>query len=230
MTYSRQNPSARYLELLAQYRSLHEHGESQLGLGAEHTFTGKRLLPHVGRIKALLDRTGARTVLDYGCGKGMQYEPFEWRTDDGTVYPGVLDYWDIDCVHCYDPAYAPYSALPTETFDAVICTDVLEHCPEDDIEWIVDEIFGYARKFVYANVACYPAQKHLPNGENAHCTVRPASWWRELLTRAAARRPGLLWEVWVQTIEQAPSGARLKEECLSGQGPAIEAVAGALRS
>jgi hypothetical protein len=230
MTFNRHSPSGRYLELLEQYRNLHERGEPLLGLGAEKTFSGQSLMPHVGRIKALLDRTDARTVLDYGCGKGQQYGPIELRAADGVVYPSVLDYWDVDCVHCYDPAYVPYSELPKETFDAVVCTDVLEHCPEDDIGWILDELFGYARKFVYANVACFPAKKHLPNGENAHCTVRPASWWQALLAQAAARRPGVLWEVWVQTIEEAPSGSRLREQCLSGQAAANEAVVGVPRS
>ena len=50
---------------------------------------------------------------------------------------------------------------------------------------IVAEIFSYARRFVYVNVACYPAEKRLPNGENAHCTVRPPEWWAKLYGDAA---------------------------------------------
>jgi hypothetical protein len=76
----------------------------------------------------------------------------------------------------------------------VICTDVLEHCPEEDIAWILDELFAFARKFVYANVACFPARKQLPSGGNAHCTVKPVKWWEEQIVRAARARPELLYE------------------------------------
>ncbi len=94
-------------------------------------------------------------------------------------------------MRCYDPGYAPHSARPPGRFDGVISTDVLEHCPEEDLAWILEEIFGYATRFVYLNVACYPARKTLPNGENAHATVRPPDWWRDKV--AAASRPELKW-------------------------------------
>lgn len=83
---------------------------------------------------------------------------------------------------------------------------MLEHCPEEDIEWIVDELFSYAKKFVFAVAACYPAQKHLPNGENAHCTIKPVEWWKDLLQETAARYPGVIYEVWVQTVQDATEG------------------------
>ncbi len=93
-------------------------------------------------------------------------------------------------IRCYDPGYAPFSELPEGDFDGVICTDVLEHCAEEDMGWILDELFGFARKFVFANVACFPARKTLPSGGNAHCTIKPAKWWDAQVGRAAAARPG----------------------------------------
>ena len=41
---------------------------------------------------------------------------------------------------------------------------------------VVDEIFNFAREFVYLKVSCCPAKKTLPNGENAHCTIQPPDW------------------------------------------------------
>jgi len=214
MTYSRANPSPRYRELQQMYKQLHEQGEAQLGLPPEKTFNGMSLMPQLARIKALIARTGANTMLDYGCGKGLQYEPRPIKDADGTVHESVIDFWDVAAVHCYDPCYAPYSRLPEGRFDGVISTDVLEHCPEEDVPWIIEEIFGYADRFVYANVACYPAQKHLPNGENAHCTIKPAAWWEEILRAAAAGRPGLVWQVCVQSQVQLPEGLRLQEQMI----------------
>jgi hypothetical protein len=211
MPYSRSNPSPRYTELQRLYRTMHEQGETFLGIPAEKTFPGTSLPPQAGRIKQLIDRTGARVVLDYGCGKGEQYGPRAMTDDAGREWPGILDYWDVDEVVCYDPAYAPYSKFPDGRFDGVISTDVLEHCPEDDMPWIVEEIFGFADRFVFANVACYPARKRLPTGENAHCTIKPDAWWREIFERIAARRAGLLWEVWVDSRVETPEGPRYAE-------------------
>ena len=87
----------------------------------------------------------------------------------------------------YDPAYLPYAQFPQEQSDLVVCTDVLEHCPPEDVPWIVEELFMLARKFVFANIACYPARKYLRNGENAHCTVAPVEWWSEQIWRVAQR-------------------------------------------
>jgi hypothetical protein len=201
--YSRANPSARYRELLQLYARMHVEGETRLGIPPQQTFPGRSLFGHIGRIKRLIERTDSRTILDYGAGKGLQYRPQPIVIDGAHVADGVAEYWDVDEVHCYDPGYAPHSARPQGRFDGVVCTDVLEHCPEEDVPWILGEIFGYARRFVYLNVACYPARKTLPNGENAHVTVRPAEWWRDYV--AAAAPAGMPWELQAETTLESTS-------------------------
>ena len=207
LAYSRECPSPRYREMTELYRRLHREGERRLGLTPEETYPGVSLLPQIQRIKALIDSTGARTILDYGCGKGMQYEPHELRIPGAGVWDGVIEYWDIDEVCCYDPCYERYGKLPQGKFDGVISTDVLEHCIEDDIEWIVAEMFSYAIRFVFASVACYPAKTTLPNGENAHCTLHPLAWWQAVFTTAAARYLDVTWSVAVEQKHGAPAAA-----------------------
>ena len=214
MNYSRTNPSSRYLDLQAMYRQMHQHGEQFLGTPAAETFPGFSLDAQMDRIKDLIARTGAQTLLDYGCGKGQQYGPRIIKDAAGNQWPSVIDYWDIDELECYDPCYEKFSRLPEGKFDGVICTDVLEHCPEEDMGWIVDEIFGYARRFVFANVACYPAKKRLPSGENAHCTIKPVEWWEGLVRDIAARHQGVSWEFWVQSEIKSDNGAQLIEQRL----------------
>lgn len=197
--YSRNHPSPRYQELSSLYRQMHEQGETFLDLRPEETFPGQSLPPQAARIKRLIDLTGARRILDYGSGKGLQYQARDITLPDvpGT-WPSVQDYWDVESIHCYDPAYTPFSELPRGAFDGVISTDVLEHCPEEDMPWILDEIFSYARKFVFANVACYPAKKRLPTGENAHCTIKDMDWWVEQIEQVANKHQGIRYEFWVQ--------------------------------
>lgn len=188
-TYSRQAPSPRYQELVALYKRMHTEGDTVHGIAPEDTFTGKSLPPHAMAIKKLIDSTGARTLLDYGSGKGQQYTWQDIELPDGQTVKDLGTYWGLEEITKYDPGYQEFWTLPSGQFDGVICTDVMEHCPEADVPWIVEELFGFARLFLYVGVACYPAKKVLPNGENAHCTVRPPEWWAEVVREIAARHP-----------------------------------------
>ncbi len=207
MRYRRAQPSPRYVELIDLYRQLHTEGEKSLDLPAEQTFAGQSLLPHVVRIKNMIARTASRTILDYGSGKGFQYLPRQLKDEKGGEWQSIQAYWGIDGIHCYDPGYEPFSKRPQAQFHGVISTDVLEHCPEEDIPWIIDEIFAFATRFVFANIACYPAKKRLPNGENAHCTIRPFSWWEAVLKETSTHHPEVRYEVWLQI----PTGTKLIE-------------------
>jgi hypothetical protein len=210
--YSRRNPSPRYQRLLSMYRQMHREGERHLP--PDETFPGKSLPPQAGHIKRLIGLTGARTLLDYGSGKGRQYMPMPWTDPGGAVHVGIQAWWEAE-VRCYDPAYPPFATLPVGRFDGVISTDVLEHCPEEDIPWIVGELFAFATGFVFANVACFPARKRLPNGQNAHCTIRPLKWWRALVERAARDHPHLLYEFRLQVNERTPQGEARVEKVLT---------------
>lgn len=112
-----------------------------------------------------------RTVLDYGCGKGGLINFLKKKNNQ-------LD------VKGYDPAipkYADYSVLDN-TFDFVVCNDVLEHIPESDIGIIINKILDIASKGVFFNISCREAVHKLPNGDNCHETVRPKEWWTNIIT------------------------------------------------
>lgn len=217
--YNRQNPSPRYIELGEMYRHMHQHGQLDKNVPAEQTFDGRSLFAEVARIKQFMDTYKAKTVLDYGAGKGNQYKVALNNEAGERLFDSVQSFWGVDKIHCYDPGYAPFSKLPTEKFDAVISTDVLEHCPEEDIPWIMDEMFSYATKFAFANVACYPAAKHLPNGENAHCTIKRAEWWDAIVRNSLlAKHPNIAIYVNVIYQEIAPNGkATMTQQLLSYQ-------------
>ena len=42
-----------------------------------------------------------------------------------------------------------------------------------DIPTVLRDMFSYAKSLILINVACFPAAAKLPNGENAHCTLKP---------------------------------------------------------
>ncbi len=135
---------------------------------ASGNFPGDSLRPHVQLIKQIIQKTNSKTILDYGCGKATEYVNNNIHAD-----------WNVSQVGLYDPAVPEFMNLPGKEFDGVISTDVLEHIPEHEIDDVLKEIFEMAQKFVYLNIAMYPAVTILPNGENAHCTLKPKEWWNE---------------------------------------------------
>jgi hypothetical protein len=188
MDFTRASPSPRYAELLALYREMHLRGDPSAGLPADMTFNGISLRPHVNRIRALIRETGARSLLDYGCGKGFGYQGATVALANNAGQATLQQFWELQEVALYDPAVAEFDALPERNFDAVISTDVLEHCPEEDIDWILADIFAHARLFVFCTVALFPASKKLPSGDNAHVTLKDAAWWRDKFDAAKGDR------------------------------------------
>lgn len=192
--FDRAHPSRRYRELIACCSDLHARGSGAPGQSAGQTFPGQVLPRHVGSVTRLVKAAAARTILDYGAGKAGAYQSLPGQPPESPV-KGMPEWGEDVRVTVYDPAYPPYSEMPAGRFDGVICTDVLEHIAEEDIPWILQELFSHAEAFVYASVACYPAKKVLPNGENAHVCQKPPDWWDRQFRAAARAHPQVHWEL-----------------------------------
>lgn len=194
--YSRSSPSPRYKELLGLYRKMHSEGfDRETDGNAEHVeaaeaYPGQQVLGHLRTVRTLVLEHQAETILDYGCGKAHQYRTVQLRDRNGKTGT-VQDYWGVSDIRLYDPGVLEFAHLPTAQSDGVLCTDVLEHIPEADMLWVVEELFSQARKFLFVAVACYPARAILPTGENAHETIRPPSWWRELFSSVGRYHPNV---------------------------------------
>ena len=145
-------PSPAYLAALEASKEIHKGKQ----------FTGKFLRPHAPFIKEIIDRLGCKTVLDYGCGKGQQYE---WVIP--STGQTIEEFWGVK-VTKYDPAYAPFAKEPEGKFDLVICTQVLGAIPESDREWIVDRLYRKASKALYISERLHEPRKVV--GDN---TLRP---------------------------------------------------------
>gem|GEM_PF-6589148 len=154
-----------------------------------NSFRGYSVAPFLTLIQMLIEEHKSKTLLDYGSGAGDQYTKVVTRKKGSFRFLGRLaDYWKVK-VTCYDPAVPKYSSLPTARFDAVISTDVLEHIYVDDIEWVLDEIFNKATQFVFINVSSCSSRHTLPDGGNAHVTLRNPDWWSQQVAQTAARFP-----------------------------------------
>lgn len=144
-------------------------------------FHGLSILQHAPSIGKLVRSVRARTLLDFGCGRGDAYRsPHK-----------VWHHWGLERanVTLYDPAFNRDNVLPAagRKFDVVVCSDVLEHVPEAEVDEFIDRLAAYTRHALWASVCCRPAKKKFEDGTNLHVTVQPYSWWLEKV-EAAARK------------------------------------------
>lgn len=166
---NQEQPSTEYVEFIEAYKDLHTQ---------ETKFKGSSLNPYVISIGKLILEYNCKTLLDYGCGKALGYSD---KCEEIQLKKPVQEIWNIDSYTLYDPAYPKYDTLPTSTYDIVICTDVLEHIPEQDLDWVIERILNYSTKIVFLNICTAPALKHFKKGKfkgkNLHISVFEDKWW-----------------------------------------------------
>lgn len=113
---------------------------------------------HATWVRRLMAEYGARSVLDYGCGKG-----------------GLGKALGIPVAE-YDPAIPGKDQEPTPA-DLVVCTDVLEHIEPACLEAVLEDLRRVTLKVGYLVVATDAAVHALPDGRNAHAIQQGPDWW-----------------------------------------------------
>ncbi len=112
-----------------------------------------------------------KTVLDYG-GGGSDWDAPGF---DPETNQSAKQFFKVQKVQTFEPARG---LIEKRNADCVVCIDVLEHIFMEDIPKVITELFSLSKKLLIVNVACYEAAALLPNGENAHITVRSPDWWK----------------------------------------------------
>lgn len=156
INHKQTNNTINYIE---EYKKLHS---------TNSTF-GTSNIEQLKFINLIIEYIKPNTILDYGCGKGTLINELR------DIYPNIKFYG-------YDPAVPEFSTLPTGKFDLVINTDVLEHIPENTIKEVITQIKNCSNN-VFFQLHHAKASQILPNGENAHCTIKPPKWYLKLLKK-----------------------------------------------
>ena len=186
---SKKQPSKEYFENINYYRKMHLEGYDLIDgrkRKPKDAYNGKSTLIYAKLIKEIIVKNKIETMLDYGCGKGFYYDnPFN---SNELNIKSLKSYWGID-ISLYDPCYSKHSMLEdNKKFDLTICIDVLEHVPSSDVEWVLEQIFDRSKKYVFINVACYPAIALLPNKKNAHININKPQWWHNKILNLKKNR------------------------------------------
>lgn len=168
------------MDYAAVYGRLHENSKR---------FPGFTLQYYVDDLRDLIIQTSPRRLLDYGSGKGYQYLAMR-----------LHEQFDGPLPHCYDPGVRQIAERPKGKFDGIICTDVMEHIEEADVDAVLADIFSFVQAgfhwedsesaFAFFAISCRPANKVFEDGRNLHVTIKPPQWWDEKIARHA--RDGLI--------------------------------------
>lgn len=115
-------------------------------------WNGFDVVKYQKQIKDLVVKYNAKTILDYGCGKGLQYsESLPYGSKDNWK---TFDQWLGVTVYKYDPCIEEFKNPPPKDlkFDGVICTQVLNNIPDNDLYWVAKELESYTDKFCFISV------------------------------------------------------------------------------
>lgn len=132
--------------------------QQRLHSAGNYGITGSKFGPVVSD---MVNKTGSKTLLDYGCGRNRS----------------LLKALDCDVQYIgYDPGVEEYSAEPPAC-DAVACIDVLEHIEPELLDNVLDHIRSKTLKHALLTIHTGPAVKTLSDGRNAHLIQEPPRWW-----------------------------------------------------
>jgi hypothetical protein len=174
------NKGQRLVEL---YSQMAENGyTTNTGLDIKDAYSNFELHKIRHRIKDKFTQHNIKTVLDYGCGGS------DWNACSFENELSAAEFFSLDNVHRYEPAR---KIDERTSVDCVVCFDVLEHIFVSDVANVLRDIFSYTKNLVILNVACYEANALLPNGENAHTTVRNPDWWKGALDLISVEYPSV---------------------------------------
>ena len=176
------NFSPKGMQLIELYTDMATKGYKRTdATHVKDAFSDFELRVYRQQIKEVLKQHQIKTILDYGCGgSNWNHSRFDESGESATEYFG------LDKANHYEPARG---IDEREESDCVISFDVLEHVFISDIPTVLQDMFSHARKLLILNIACYPAAAKLPNGENAHITVRDPIWWKGMVDSIAINYP-----------------------------------------
>ena len=178
---------------------------------AEDVFSNVQVIGYRKPIKEVLRHFNCATALDYGAGGG------EWDQVEVPEGGSLKSYFGFETINRFEPARGVETKIKS---DVVLCFDVLEHVFMADIPYVVDELFRLANQVVIVNIACYPAAALLPNGENAHISIRPADWWVGVFDTIGTLYPNVAYTVYTSEShnKSAYHGVRRVQNLINHDG------------
>jgi cyclopropane fatty-acyl-phospholipid synthase-like methyltransferase len=112
-------------------------------------------------VSELVEMSGAKTLLDYGCGSKRSLSTV---LNCDVFYQG------------YDPGVEAFSKDP-DPADLVVCIDVLEHIEPECLDDVLAHLRSKCKRLAFVTIHTGPAAKTLKDGRNAHLIQETERFW-----------------------------------------------------
>ncbi len=112
-------------------------------------------------VSELVEASGVKTLLDYGCGSKRSLASV---LNCDVLYQG------------YDAGFPEYSKDPDQA-DLVCCIDVLEHIEPECLDDVLAHLASKCLKLAFVTIHTGPAAKTLKDGRNAHLIQQDEAFW-----------------------------------------------------
>jgi hypothetical protein len=145
---------------------LRRHQETHTQHAVFGTHAHPYLLDVVTRLATAIGATGDErpSLLDYGCGKGVFLR--------AMAATGLFRF-----VRGFDPAIAAFKARPAQSYDMVICLDVLDQLEPEFVEPLIRDVAQFAGQVALFDVIT------VQTPELAHLNPRSPAAWQEIICR-----------------------------------------------
>ena len=130
----------------------------------------------------LLEECDAHSVLDCRLLAVSAHSPLQYR----------------DAVSKFDPTESFAGTGEPRSVDAVVCHDILEFVPNDDIPWLLESLFSRAERLLFCHVDQSPGNQDPQSGTSLRRRTRTIEWWQYQFELVARFHPSVHWCLSVQ--------------------------------
>ena len=157
---------------------------------------GERSIKNL-RIIDFLRKCKVKTVLDAGCGSGKFMRALieecgdEFSVHGFDIAENCLDSFFDEMKNDILTVGVLWNGKDfNKEYDAIICSDVLEHIPTEKVELVLGNLYRCTRIFCYVSIALLPddfGPKII--GQPLHLTVKEPDWWITQIKKAGFKNP-----------------------------------------
>ena len=94
----------------------------------------------------------------------------------------------------FDMCYQDPGPISHRQFDIVLCPGGLPLIPDEDIPWVIEEMFHKANRMVYVLIDSTNRDQIFPAGIHQSAVNRDFYWWVSQLQEVSARYPAIHWK------------------------------------
>jgi tetratricopeptide (TPR) repeat protein len=129
-----------------------------------------------------------KTILDAGIGSGKLCKKMISMGFDCYGLDIVDNCLDEDLSHLKDKILTvgtlwDQTLFEENRFNAIVCTDVLEHIPTNYIYSVLNNFYRWSNRFLFLQIALFDDNFGKSIGQPLHLTVKPKSWWDKQITK-----------------------------------------------